>query len=433
MVTLQIQFVDYGNVETCTASELRAPTVLLKVPTLSRKYRIQHIKPMTADGVWPAAALEFLQFHISEKDCYISCDAIDTSYTARPCNMKLGSTQISEMLVRNGLAKISNEYNADNEIDILKDAFEDDDFQHKNPNGAINYSDFQSMFEKKKFINATNILKSDEEDEKNDSKSESNHNRSFSFDQNIYEDVVLDEVTFESGDQDLFNSTTSSLPYINDFKPNTTSTEKNTPNEISLRFPQFAALQLDQTEFRAKAVMVTDPLRLWVCPQTHAHMQRMRHMSATIQQLVTENSIPDSVTIDMIYLARFKDDDLFYRAKVKSYDSVVDEVTIVFVDYMNCEIVRMRDLRECPLSIKELPLSIVQVQLHGLRVNKRMREFDVERRLSHLLQECEFTVRLMNGTSTLPEVDLLTDSHLLLYQSMVADRFYLQKSAVVQQ
>lgn len=403
----------------------------MKQPTLSRKYRLKHIRPTTDDGVWPLAALDFLHAHIIEKDCYVSCDAIDTpNYTARPCIMKKGSSQISDLLVRNGFAHIANEYIAEEKIDILIDTFEDD--QHENTKGVINFSDFRNMFEKKKYTNA-NISKSEEDDEHIDTKSDSIQSLSYSFDQNLYDDVVVDEELEHSDELDLFSSSSSSLPCTNNFQPNVTSTEKSTPTEISKKFPQLAALHLDPTEFPAQAVMVTDPLRIWVCPQTHPHKQRMRQMSASIQQLVTENSIPDSVTIGMMYLARFKDDDLFYRAKVKSYDAVLDEATIVFVDYMNCAIVRMRDLRECPYSIQQLPVSIVQVQLHGLRVNPRMREFDVERQLNNLLQGCEFTVRLMNGTSTLPEVDLLTDEHLLLYQSMLADRFYLQKSAFVQQ
>lgn len=427
---LQIQFVDYGNIETCSASELRAPTILVKVPTLSRKYRIQHMKPITDNGVWPVAAIDLLHALIIEKNCFVSCEAVDTpNCTVRICTMKVDSSQISEILVRNGLATISNQYIADEKVDILIDAFEDDDFEHKNPNGTLNFNDYKAMFEKKKFRNA-NILKSDEDDDINDTKSNSNQSLSYSFEQNLYEDVVLDEETEHSGELDLLNSTSSSLPCTNEFQPNGTSTENGTPTTIAREYPQFTDLQLDTAEFLAQAVMVTDPLRLWVCPQTHAHKQRMRNMAASIQQLVTDDSIPDSVTIGMMYLARYKADDLFYRAKVKSYDSVVDEVTIVFVDYMNCAIIRMRDLRACPSTIQQLPISIVQVQLHGLRVNPRMREFDVERKLQYLLQDVVFTVRLMNCTKTLPEVDLLTDSHLLIYQSMVADRFYLQKNAV---
>lgn len=69
--TVKVYFVDYGNVEICKASELRKNICMGHIPVQCHKCRTDGIIPISEDGKWPTATLDFIHLTIVDKPCFV--------------------------------------------------------------------------------------------------------------------------------------------------------------------------------------------------------------------------------------------------------------------------------------------------------------------------------------------------------------------------
>ncbi|XP_014284230.1 tudor domain-containing protein 1 isoform X2 [Halyomorpha halys] len=100
-----IQFVDYGNVETCKLGELRKIPVAQHIPIQSYRCCFHTVKPMDPSGMWKQRDVEIIQYYIVDKNCQIKLVKIPGSDLFGIEQLKLpeGCDYVAEM-VRDGLA-----------------------------------------------------------------------------------------------------------------------------------------------------------------------------------------------------------------------------------------------------------------------------------------------------------------------------------------
>ncbi|XP_063243683.1 RING finger protein 17 isoform X2 [Bacillus rossius redtenbacheri] len=98
-MTVEVMFVDYGNVETCKASELRKDVCLTHIPMQCHSAKVYGIAPLSDDGLWPIKTLDFIHLTVVEKLCFVK---LRTSTTGELLMMSLigpGNLDLYQLLV----------------------------------------------------------------------------------------------------------------------------------------------------------------------------------------------------------------------------------------------------------------------------------------------------------------------------------------------
>lgn len=129
-------------------------------------------------------------------------------------------------------------------------------------------------------------------------------------------------------------------------------------------------------------------------------------------------------------LARYSEDGSYYRAIIEKVDDVQDAVHVLYVDYLSKEILPKRDICECPLELRLIPLSYACVRLAGVQPNATRPIAEVYGRLQELLEAASFYVRVIQRpdvkeSTSMPEVELFTakDCQTLAYQTLIDEQY----------
>uniref|UniRef100_A0AAG5DMW5 RING-type domain-containing protein n=1 Tax=Anopheles atroparvus TaxID=41427 RepID=A0AAG5DMW5_ANOAO len=178
---------------------------------------------------------------------------------------------------------------------------------------------------------------------------------------------------------------------------------------------------------------------LYVYPHLEGHTRRMITVAERVQRRALSNNELHRWQASLAEpgapcLAPYKEDGLYYRAIVESRDEQRREVSVLYVDYLNRETVPLATLRKCPIELQRTTLRNLPVRLAGVRANPRLREEDVVRRLSDLLEK-PFFVKLVEqqnnparrGNASVLPVELYTDAdcRTLVYQQMIDEKYFV--------
>jgi len=68
----------------------------------------------------------------------------------------------------------------------------------------------------------------------------------------------------------------------------------------------------------------------------------------------------------MACIAKYTDDDIYYRARVESFDDDMGTANVLFVDYGNSEDVPLTSLKPIPIEQLELPIMSIQARVSGI-------------------------------------------------------------------
>lgn len=463
----QVQFVDYGNIELCSKTDLRPANLLKDIPILTHRYCLAHLRANTKTGKWPRQTLDTIHKHIVEQVCSVTIvyDDILGEVDVTPINLKCGQIDITNMLLTNELALHSLQpvQTTDEKVDILYDAHDTSVTGRRNRQ-KLNVAQYKDIF------------KNREQEEEDLSRSLESPTIECAgvvhydhYDDIIFEDDVIDHlsasidaepaaaVAAAAAEQSPSNSVTldldQSVSDLFDFQPDDTSTEisvKVNIDGINI-FQHFKSINLyemmledgagdgaeaaDPNRFLANCGAIYDSLNVWVFPQIAKHLDQHQRLMEDIQSVA---ELPDKMVrhIDcgMPVLARFSMDRQFYRGVVKQITA--DAAQILFVDYMDIEWVQRNDLRVCPKSLQHVPLRYVLVCLSGIRANPRMREVDVESKLIKLMDEAATIVVNIVDRRKVPLVELIENPRgrgegKLMYQSMIKDKYYIKKSSAI--
>lgn len=195
-------------------------------------------------------------------------------------------------------------------------------------------------------------------------------------------------------------------------------------------FTNFKMMRLKQTTYDASPVLILNSLHMWIQPENTHYDPIFAKMNKFLNQ---ENAQPPpAAPVDLIQpgflcVVIFKEDLLYYRAMVRSYDGVLDEVQIVYIDFLNMETITASEVRVCPPKIAKIPLQNVFVRIHGVKRNSRWTEAKVVHRLGQAMKGAtlplQVTVVKPADGDNLAEV-VLHDNQELVYRDMIAERYY---------
>lgn len=196
-------------------------------------------------------------------------------------------------------------------------------------------------------------------------------------------------------------------------------------------FSTFTSISMDKTSFDAQPMYLVDCLHIWLRPEDTAHEAQRAKLSHRLNKPNAKPPArvkPERIAPGLICLSRYTADSLYYRAMVKKYDGVLDEVTVVYVDWMNVEIVRAKDIRVSPAKVASMPLQILLVRFHGLQRHERWPDDSkVMVRFVQALQDSNEVLRVVvvkpADGDRVAEVEL-RDEQGLVYRDMITERYY---------
>ncbi|XP_055525207.1 RING finger protein 17 isoform X2 [Wyeomyia smithii] len=470
----KVQFVDYGNIEECDVEDLRKNVICGRVPILVNKYRLTDVAPVDPDVVWKTEVLDTLHSLIVGKQCQVrvdtdmDCDAAGVI----PCYLKVTgavSVDVSEYLLEQKMV-IKKHGIFEEKVDQLFDPYMNL-FGSKRGNspkgirfriganfGTEAVSDSESDAE-----TPTNFRGRFSKKEMNDLldhvTAEQSRSAAADFDEELdeeSEEIGIDlnkvqyffsfgDVKLETG-SDLEDGEVADDDKLNDeagggaatdvssnvsFNPIEfdTSTQIDPPVELTRPtlhgYPKF---ELDKSikGFYCEVTNLISPFNLFVYPQLDDHIQQMKEMMAKIQCYVRKQRKCSDIEENMPCLAIYKQDSFWYRGLIEEYFPDQGEVRVFYVDYLNKETISVRDILKCPVSLRRVPLRNVQVQLHALRANPRMRESDIMMKLIEIIEGKRIYAKVTSHSPTL-EVELYTDSKCtnLVYHKMIKEKYFV--------
>uniref|UniRef100_A0A182RTK1 Tudor domain-containing protein n=1 Tax=Anopheles funestus TaxID=62324 RepID=A0A182RTK1_ANOFN len=478
----RVLFVDYGNEEMCHGEDLRKDIVCGRVPVQTNRFRLSGIVPeqiCKQTGTWPEDAIILSHGLIVQQLCKVHVDTsiwtpnISQEAQVRrpiPCNL----FRLNDLVdVRQTLLEIGNfkshveqkdesDSVCDTAVSRVSNRYEPIDYQLANAAPERSYSprfctpeqrdlmqfvreldtdyDFDSFT--KKFEDPNEMLEEpndDSDDYLNRAQvlnvNAADLNDDASDDSSLTEDVSVSSLLSSFNPDHLDSSTRLSADELHSQSSVPTGTETDPLPRAS---PFASPIDPNRTAgFFANFVKYGPGLTVHLFPHIEGHSLRMINMTQRIQRLV--RSQPEllkwqarQVEVGEPCLAPYSADGFYYRAIIEKVFEESGEVSIMFVDYLNRDTVAIADLRKCPKELRNIPLRNAEVQLKGVRVNQRLRQADIGRRMLEVLIQ-PFYVRItpatkpssQPGETLQPEVELFSDYErgVLAYDQMIKERF----------
>lgn len=425
------------------------------------------------NGHWSRKTLDFLHSSIVDKVANVARVSEADEDDVTPCRIVVNGINIHDLLLEQDLAttnkdasNATNNYKPNDslrmqnivlcrrtkeksdDISSFLTSFEDITFAAKDNGNSVNksvsssvrepaknYDQYKALFAaiEKPSLEAVHKSSVDEDPEEEFCAAQSIVEAAFtelddscSDDVNEPSDVI--QIKFDPNDAPSDSST---------FDPFGASTPASSVSSVSLKhwslqypFTNFKIIRLKDTSYKAKPVVVVNSLHLWLAPEKTQYETVLNKMSRFLNQ----KNIPPPACVPkhliqpgLLCLAIYKEDSMYYRAMVKKYDNVLNEVTIVFIDYMNMEIVAANAIRVCPQKVAKIRLPNVLVKIHGLKRNSRWTDSKVAQRLIQALQDATLPIQVVVVKPAiddkLAEVEL-HDKQGLVYRDMIAESYY---------
>lgn len=445
----EVQLVDYGIIEACHVRDLRKNVICGRIPALVSKYRLTGVVPKQSDGVWPFVTMDALHALIVDKQCQVRVDTDMDTDTAGvvPCYIKTTGefpVEVSDYLLTmfdqlyDPFANLVDSFNNDGAMAAPK--VEDKSktvstdllvsllavvvissrvFQVLSDNDMESYFNDKELADLLEAISATAVHEEDEEENSGDGSGIDLNQVHYFY---SYGDVKL-----KSKDEVETDHTSANVSFnSNEFD---TSTQVDQPLETArLTFNGYLDFTLDKSVhgFYCEVTNLLGPFNMFLFPQLDDHIRLMKDMMAQIQFYAKKHGPCPDIKTKMPCLAKFTQDGYWYRALVVKHFPDRGEARVLYVDYLNEETVNVRHILKCPSSLRKVPLRNVQIKLHALQVNSRLRKSDATMKLVELIEGKRLYAKVVAQNPAL-EVELFTDSKCgrLVYHQMIKERYFL--------
>lgn len=411
----EVQLVDYGIVEVCHVKELRKNIVCGRVPILANKYRLTGVIPKQSEDIWPFVVLDSLNALIEDMPCQIRVDTdMDTDVAGVvPCSIQTTgefSVDVSTHLL-NTFESLYNPFanlfeNLANSSTVALNA-EDRDKSVVDDNGVESYFNEKELTD---LLETIRVTAERHEDEDDDSELDLSQNHYF----------------YSYGEVKLKDEEEASANFP--FNPNECDTSPQTTSPLEtkrLQFNGYLDFTLDKSVhgFYCEVTNLLDPFNLLVFPQIDEHMKLMTNMMAYIQFYGKRHGPNPAIREHMPCLAKYTQDGHWYRALVVKHYTDQAKVRVLYVDYLNEETISVLNITNCPSSLLTIPLRNVQIKLHALQINPRLRIPDATMKLVELIEGKQSYARVVAHYPAL-EVELFTNDKCerLIYHQMIRDK-----------
>ncbi|CAB3235551.1 unnamed protein product [Arctia plantaginis] len=362
-----ISYVDYGNEDPCTFSNLRKSVPLHQIPIQARKFSLSRIRPV--GGSWDRETLDYLHKSVVDKKCHIKVTG-DAINGITPIEIKYEQLSINDHLV---------------------------DFE------MAEYTDGSKSLIKK--FAPVPLEKHEEETITIASDSGPDY-------------IVVDETetdTCEPIDDDFFE--VSSMKGVD---WNKIMDEPIDGNYVT--YPEHT-----NKEFTCNITIINDlhVLELTIISDedtTTLYEQLFEDLQVESQNLPLINGIFENKAC----IAIFPDDGQWYRASILQFSEAKKQIKVRYVDYGNTEVISIGDTREILDEWTKLPPATISAKLYGVKINPQLDIEDVTKEYAKVfLDRGPFKAKIVTYENSIPLVELKNYKNDLIYKELIEKDIFI--------
>lgn len=372
--TCLIHYVDYGNDELCSFSNIRKSVPLHQIPIQARKCILDRIRPKGKQ--WDRNTLDYIHRSVVEKQCYVKVTGEPINGII-PIELKFDKLRINDHLVDFEMA----EYTDGSKALVKKFA----------PTSQVD-----------QYIEETATIASDSGP-----------------DYIVVDDTENETVEPMSRSDDSFD--------INSMKGtdwNKLIAEDNISTDSNyITYPKFT-----DDEFTCNITIINDihTLELSIISDedtTRIYDQMFEDLQAVCQNLPPLNGILENKAC----VAIFPEDGQWYRASILQFSEAKGQIKVRYVDYGNIEIIPLADTREIIDEWTQLPPVTISAKLFGVKVNPDLDIKVVTQEYAKVfLDKGPFQVKVISYEDSLPLVELRNDSDELVYKKLIENNVFIK-------
>ncbi|XP_034115996.2 uncharacterized protein LOC117575747 [Drosophila albomicans] len=166
------------------------------------------------------------------------------------------------------------------------------------------------------------------------------------------------------------------------FSPMDTSTERSYRTDVGcLKAPN---LPRGVMQFKCCIDKVLSATELQISPKLSEFTKHDIGLTQETSALIKRAKRLYPVVLDAVCLARYTQDNQWYRAIIKELHQSSQQATVFYIDFHDTEMVPFTDLKSFPKELFMFPRRTFRVNLHGIRMNTNFNETAVR----HSLQTC---------------------------------------------
>uniref|UniRef100_A0AAU7J8D4 Tudor domain-containing protein Tdr4 n=1 Tax=Locusta migratoria TaxID=7004 RepID=A0AAU7J8D4_LOCMI len=373
--TLKIQFVDYGNVEDCRATELRKDVLFQEIPVQCHKCKLAGIEPKSGGSVWDTTGLDLL--HVSVVDQ-------TTSVTVKKFPKKIGdpyvislvgprNLNIADFMVQRNFARYTfvDTYESDKECDTSADI-----------SAGVIIVDVSEEFKdmSKDSVASTATDTPDGDDDKQECSEKEITVTSVEVKEVLCEEKqpVFEELALNISDKNI----QSEIQKLSCSKENTEMEDEEEEEDemkgseltetchnmtyIPLKVPDCNQMIVDVIAMLSATEYIIAPLKWGESQDVHSREDYVK-IDDEIQLYGPFQPVLEKPTLGMPCCAEYNDG-RWYRAIIVSVND--NEVQIQYVDYGNIESVTKDRVHEMRLDWLQVPIQVLRCQLWNLEVSE---------------------------------------------------------------
>lgn len=365
--TCLIHYIDYGNEEQCSFTNLRKSIALHQIPIQATKCILNRIKPK--GNQWDRQTFDYIHKSIVEKQCYVKV-AGDPIGDVLPIELKYDKLWINDHLVEFDMA----EYSDGSKAIVRKYAPENVKAATSEP--VTIESDSGPDF----------IVEEDPE-----SVSPLSMSR---------ESLDMKGINWNEMLEDDNESLEGNYSY--------------------LTYPKY-----NKDNFKCNISVINDPYSLQLNihdPNTESEYEdifkRIQDGAADMPQL-------NGIFENKACIALYPEDGLWYRALILQYSESKGKVKVRYVDFGNVEIIALDEVREIKKEWVDSPPLTVAAKLYGVQLNNNV---DIKAVLEEyrniLLDKGPFDVRIIKCEDSMPFVELRNENDELMNDLLIKNNLF---------
>ncbi|CAH0752000.1 unnamed protein product [Diatraea saccharalis] len=374
--TCLIHYVDYGNEETCTFTNLRKSIALYQIPIQAHKCILDRIRPIGAQ--WDRQTLDYIHKSVVEKQCFIKITGEKVDGVL-PIEMKYDKLWINDHLV-------------DFEMACYTDGSKPIVRKYAPPPAPEDLQD-------------NNVAESD------------------SGPDYIIED---DTETIENSiSQDSFQL---EAMIGKDWNEIVDEDNNKQSEDRYMAYPK-----VTKKEFLCKITVIndTETLELNVIHDDETNLL-YEEMFGNLQKEAELMHPMDGIFENKACIALFPEDNQWYRASILQYSESKNQVKVRYVDYGNIETISLADVREIPDEYVKLPPASLQVRLHGVKINP---DIDVnllcqEYNETFLQNNDIFYAKIIDYDDLIPIVTITYENNDLVYKNLIEKGIFIETNKI---
>lgn len=414
-----VSYVDFGDHFEVKSCDMFHEVVAHNIPILSNRYYVSGIEANNMYGNWPKEVLDILHGLVVDKVCQITLDDKFYGYGSlmlpkwvKQCSIFIVEKDINvkNFMLENDLAvEVEEKKNKMSTLEEEEDDDEDmnDEFDVLHPIAVNKLKLKKKNQELIDFVNSINISESV------NASTEECQQFMASQPKNSQRYVIKTEQPMHS--YDLENTEQDYQSFCN-----RRAYKKKLLNKPPKKLEELELHTLDLMVFQCEVKCIKTPTEFIVYPLIKEHMDSMKRLNDILEEVnpVKLQCVTKPI-INGIYLAKFSEDDKWYRAMVLK--EVDDMVNVMYVDHLNTEIINVENLRQMPINLYSFKKSGIPIKLFNVQDNEQEDRQKVKIVLAQFVEGKQLTAVVRDyDDHNVPIIELIDDdTKELIYQDLI--------------